>query len=394
MRRMILRFLYDQALFQYSEMENIGRSVALLLEHAEGCPGALTGDDWRDLLGVTLEEFMRIGFAMHVAAARNGGRISRDLLKAEHVAPIFTPLTAEEALAVIDRLYAGTIPELKAMGQAAEVTGMEKCSFNPLLAKPIVTIRDQYVMPIPRYLIERFSPSGLYFIALAKHGSRFTDALGCMFECYVGTQLELIAAWVVHPEIVYGPHGEKTVDYFVVCDTCVLLVEVKAARPIEATRFGDEGSENDIESKVGHAIDQVNRSADLLLTEPLLAHINPEELPVLGLVVTLEPFLLANTDLYNGVLTAPKIPTIIASAHELEGFIANLIGHPDPTRFLTAAYEPPDGQPKSLPKAVEDLERQANPILSAAWDRFMKPVDDLHHTRQESTRDEERSGST
>jgi hypothetical protein len=43
---------------------------------------------------------------------------------------------------------------------------------------------------------------------------------------------------------------------------------------------------------------------------------------------------------------------------------------------------------------VEDLERQANPILSAAWDRFMKPVDDLHHTRQESTRDEERSGST
>ena len=116
MRRMLSRILYEQASFQYSEMENVGRSVALLLEHAEGCDGALSADEWRELLGVTLEEFMRIGFGMHVAALCNGGQISRGLLEAPHVAAIFTPLSAEQALAVIDTTYVGTVAESATSG--------------------------------------------------------------------------------------------------------------------------------------------------------------------------------------------------------------------------------------------------------------------------------------
>lgn len=262
-RGMFNRMLYEQAPFQSSEMENVGRSVALFIDHAEGCDEALSADEWRDLLGVTLEEFMRIGFAMHVAALCYGGQISRDSLKAPNVSPVFAPLTVDQALAVIDAMYAGTIAELRECGRSAELPGLEKWSFNPLVEKPIIMIGGDYVMPIPRYIIDRFTPTGLYFIALAKHGSRFTDSLGCMFERYIGTQLSQINAWTIHDEIIYGPQGEKTVDFFVVTDSCVLLVEVKAARPIQATRVGDLSSDTDIEKKIGHAIEQINRSAGL-----------------------------------------------------------------------------------------------------------------------------------
>jgi hypothetical protein len=379
MRGMLSRIVYEQASFQYSEMENVGRSVALLLDHAEACEGALSADEWRDLLGVTLEEFMRIGFGMHVAALSNGGRISRDLLTAPHVAPIFTPLPAEQALTVIDTLYAGTVAELRDLGRAVEVPGLEKWSLNPLQVKPIVAAGDGYVMPIPRYVIDRFTPTGLYFIAFARHGSRFTDALGCMFERYVGVQLRQIGAWNTYPEIVYGPHGEKTVDFFVVTETCVLLVEVKAARPIEATRVGDPSSDDDIEKKIGHAIEQINNSAALLDTNPVLAHINPTGLPVRGMVVTLEPFQLINTPVYNDVLTSARVPTVVVSAHELEGFIAAVLPEPDPDVYLTAAYNPTDElAPRSLSAAVNGLEHPPNPILAEAWDRFMEPIADLH----------------
>ena len=378
LRGMLSRVLYEQAAFQYSEMENIGRTVALLIDHADGCEGALSASDWRDLLGVTIEEFMRIGFAMHVAALQNGGRIGREVLKAPHVAPIFTPLSTDQALQVVDSLYAGTVAELRDRGQDAEVAGLEKWSFNPLLEKPIVAVGDELVMPVPRYVLDRFTPTGLYFVALGKHGSRFTDALGCMFERYVGTQLGQIASWVVHPELVYGSNGERTVDYFVVTKRCVLLVEVKAARPVEATRFGAADSDRDIEKKVGRALEQINRSVGLLGVEPALAHINPSNLPVRGMVVTLEPFHLTNTPLYDEVLTSADVPTVVVSAHELEGFVAAVLPEPDADEYLEAAYVPTEDRlVPSLSAAVAELAHGPNPILAAAWDRFMKPIDDL-----------------
>jgi hypothetical protein len=320
-RGMLSRIAYEQASFQYSEMENVRRSVAVLLDHAEGCDGALSADEWRELLGVTLEEFMRIGFGMHVAALQNGGQISRSLLEAPHVAPIFTPLPAEQALAVIDTKYAGTVADLRDLGRGTEVPGLEKWSLNPLLVKPIVAVGDGYVLPIPSYVIDRFTPTGLYFIALAKHGSRFTDALGCMFERYVGAQL----------------------------------------RHIEATRVGDPSSDDDIEKKIGHAIEQINNSAALLEADPVLAHINPTGLPVRGMVVTLEPFHLINTLVYEDVLTPAKVPTVVVSAHELEGFIAAVLPEPNPDVYLAAAYNPTDElAPRSLSAAVNGLELLAS----------------------------------
>lgn len=386
LRGLMHRTLYEQAGHQFSEMENIGRTLVLFEDHASASAKAPTTADWESLLGTSLVPFMRTGFTMHVAALSNAGQITRDVLRADHVAPVFTPLSADAALEVIDEWYAASIDDLKATGEQAEVAGLEKWSLNPLVARPLVRVGDRYVMPCPRWVIDRFTPTGLYFIGWEAWGSRFTDALGAMFEAYVGTQLGLIEHATVHGEIVYGTHDEKTVDFFVVTDDVVVLVEAKSARPVQSTRLGQPESDEDIDKKVGKAISQINNTARLLREgHSALAHINPKGLPLVGVVVTLEPFLLVNT-FVHGLLDEADLPTVVASAHELEGFLGAVHDRADVGQRFVAAVSQPPPQPPSLDGAILDIEARPNPLLDAAWDRFNKPLEDLAAQMDEDER--------
>lgn len=370
LRGLMHRIAYEQFGHQVSEMENIGRTLLLFDDHAGSTPNAPQPADWEALLGTSLLTFMEIGFAMHVAALHNGGGIAMNVLRLDHVAPIFTPLSVDDALNVVDRWYSATIEELKTTGQRVEATGFEKWSLNPLQVRPIVRFEDRYLMPCPRWVIDRFTPTGLYFIGLEAWGSRFTDALGDMFESYVGSQLQLLDTATVYPEIVYGPNGEKTVDYFVVTSDAVILVEAKSARPVYATRLGQPESDQDISKKVGKAVRQINNTAQLLRDgDPAVAHINPSGLPVVGVVVTLEAFYLLNTFVHD-LLDAAEIPTVISSSHELEGFISAVYDRADVGSWFLAAVSQPGPSPPSLHAALSGLPIRSNPLLDDAWARF------------------------
>lgn len=377
LRRTLNRIAYEQFGFQYSLMENVGRTLPLFLDHRSGCPGAPTDAQWETELGIRLEDFVRLGFVLHVAAVRNGGRVTRDLLRADHVAPIFTPLTPAEALEIVDRHFARTLEQLRSDGAEGEQAGLEKWSFNPLVATPVVKVDDSLIAPIPRLVIDRVTPTGLYFDGLGAWGATFTDALGCMFQKYVGTQLALLEHAVVHPEVTFGRPEKKTVDYFVVTPEIVLLVEVKASRPIFATRLGTASGDDDFVVKIGRAVSQIERTAKLIREKhPSLKNI-PLDRPLGGLVVTLEPFHLAVTFLYENLVGTPDIPIAIASSHELEGFVAAATTRSDVGHLLHSALNPPAPTPPSLAKAVGHLTRGPNPILSESWDRFTKPFSEL-----------------
>jgi hypothetical protein len=233
-----------------------------------------------------------------------------------------------------------------------------------------VAIGDDLVGPSPRYIIDRITPTGLYFIGLDVFGSRFTAALGCMFERYVGAQLRLLRHATVHDEVVYGSPERRTTDFFVVTDEVVVLVEVKASRPVLATRVGQPEGDEDIGKKIGNARTQILATAKLIEeNHPAVADI-PKGRPVRGLVVTLEPFHLVQTFLYEEVLGESPVPVTIAWAHDLEGVVATLAEHPDVGERLLRALTPEPDSPPSLLDAAQGLAAQPNPILSNGWDRF------------------------
>jgi hypothetical protein len=372
LRQLMSRIAFEQFGFQYSVMENVGRTLSLLLDQATHCQGAPTPEEWTHALGVPLEDFMRTGFALHVAIVKNNGAISRHLLRADHVAQILAPLSADDALGVADRLFVGTPEQHAAWGRQLEVAGHEKWSPNPLQNWPLVAISDDLVGPSPRYIIDRITPTGLYFIGLDAFGPRFTDALGCMFERYVGTQLRLLRHAAVHDEVVYGSPERRTTDFFVVTDQVVVLVEVKASRPVLATRVGQLQGDEDIGKKLGSARSQILTTAKLIEDgHTAVAHI-PNDRPMRGLVVTLEPFHLVQTFLFEDVLGDSPVPITITSAHELEGVVAMLAERSDVGERLLRALTPEPDLPPSLRDAAKDLTPVPNPILNDGWDRLFE----------------------
>ena len=156
---------FEQFASQYSKMENLARSGSLLLDHVGGVPGAPTAQDWVDLLGVDLEQYMRIGFVAFVAVVQNAGSVSRELLQADHVAPIFAPLSAAEALDVLDQHFVTPLDRLREEVRGAEVTGREKWSWNPLAATPLVEIDGDLVAPAAHLILDKITTTGLYYTA-------------------------------------------------------------------------------------------------------------------------------------------------------------------------------------------------------------------------------------
>lgn len=371
LRSILNPIAYEQFGHQLSLMENVGRTLPLLLDHVDSHPKAAGAEQWQDLLGVPLDAFMRIGFAMHAAALSGRGVVHRDTLLADDYRPVFDPLSPEEGLRVIDRWFSASLDHLRTAGLAAEIPGFEKWSVSPLVAAPVVAFDDgRLVVPWVYLVIERMTPTGLYYIGREAFGSRFSDALGKQFEGYVGTQLGLLEHAEVIPEISYS--GNLTCDFFVVTPEVVVLVEVKANRPIWATRLGEPSGDEDTAGKINHAYEQIDTTAALLSEHSSALASIPTDRPVRGLVVTLEPFHMVNTPFFDNVLTRPQTPTIVASAHELEGVVADLRDAPDTGARLLSALSPETWK-FNLRSAVDDLPTQRNPILDDAWQRFTLP---------------------
>ena len=379
LRSILNPLVYEQATYQSSVAYDVGRSLSLLIDHAGTCSSAPRPDAWAGHLGVPLELFLRLGFAMYVAALSNGGVINREVLRMDHVAPIFTPLTADEGLEIISRWFAATPEKLRDVGAAAEVRGAERWSFNPLVEKPMVALPSgDYVMPSPRLVVDRITPTSLYFIGLAGFGGSFSDSLGCLFQEYVGTQLRLLHHAEIRPEITYGSPAKKTIDFFVITPEVVLLVEAKASRPTEETRFGTPPGDADVKKKIGKAYSQIDNTAHLLRAGHRDLAAIPNDRPLCGLVVTLEPFHLINTVVYGDLLTPPSVPTAVASSSEFEAVVTALSDEPDTGARLLSALASTTEPVRSLMHAITDRSIGNNPILYDAWQRFTAPWSEQH----------------
>ena len=374
LRSILNPLVYEQLPYQSKLAYDVGRSLSLLTDHTGTCSTAPQPAAWAGHLGVPLEMFLQLGFAMYVAALSNGGVINRDVLRMDHVAPIFTPLTPDEGLAIMSRWFAATPEQLRDVGAGEEKRGKEKWSFNPLVEKPMVALPNgDFVMPSPRLVVNRITPTSLYFIGRAGFGDSFPNSLGCLFEEYVGSQLRLLNHAEVRSEISYGSPIKKTIDFFVITPEVVLLVEVKASRPTEETRFGTPPGDADVRKKIGKAYSQIDNTAHLLRAGHRdLAEI-PNDRPLCGLVVTLEPFHLINTVVYADLLHPPSIPTTVASSSELEAVVTALSDKPDTGAHLLNALTSTTEPVRSLEHAITDPLIGNNPILYDAWERFTAP---------------------
>lgn len=377
--RLVARILYQQWPYRRVDLSHWARPVALFADTqpvASRSLGVLHGDWSTELLGGGVREFVSVGFLLYSAATSGHGYPFPDGAESAAVYDLHGGQRRFEGL--VEQSFVSDIDVYKAerrtftdalVGTSAEKLVREPFAFNPLVSRPLLRgIQDNLaIAPSVEDIALRTSCAGIVYEGLAKWEGGFTTDVGYLFEAYVGRQLGLLGAARVTPEVSYriGRDNLMSVDWIVVHQAAVLLVECKSALPrrdiYEASDAFREAHE-----KIGRGIAQVNRTADAIARRVREFKDIPDDRPIVGIVVTLGNFESANDPAIRAHLANAEVPTSIAgidfverlvtlSAQDFESFVQQAL-----TAAESNAYEPRG--------VLTGIEVSPNPILEAAFD--------------------------
>ncbi|MFJ5850840.1 hypothetical protein [Streptomyces sp. NPDC092903] len=375
----LLRVAGQQFTWQEDDFSELARSLALLVQTEPTRPLEVLTAGWeQDLLGCPLADYVGLAQLLYTAATARQGRFDLGWLP-ENELRVFETMTSRAAIeTVVERHFATDAVEERARVAAGLLTSdplLRRYTPNPLRARPLVRgYGCDYLIPVTPAVLGKTSPMGLYYTGRAHYTddkvfNAFTRDLGELFEQYVGRHLRLLPGAEVYPEIVYGKNGEKSADWIVVLPGLVLLVEAKSARPTADLRLGpQQGFTDELEMKLGKAIGkQIPTTAKLIRDRHAgFTHI-PHDRLMFGIVVTMEPYHLVNSPEFRNILPTTDVPTLVASANELEDAV--VATDPGLEQALLAQIEQPTPAGWFL-RTLVDGRPVINPILDEAWSAY------------------------
>lgn len=380
---LLTRMSTEQFSYQMSQYEEVGRLLALF-EGGSLPPDAevLCPELFVEVLGCSLEEYAGAGFLFFVGAQQNAGYFDPAWFSQPHFAPIVEVIPAATLQGVLDAHFGASFDKMRSLAGELDLGSagqLRRYEFNPLTAFPFVEMPDsRFLAPQPQLALQKVTPQGIYYEMLDGLGDRsrqdqFTRDVGLCFERYVGDQLRLLPG---DPEVIaelrYN-RGQLSVDWFVVFDDLVILVEVKATRLSLPSRMGMSAIASDLDRAIGKAFSQIQRSYNCISArEPAFERI-PSDRRVVALIVTLEPYWMANTPLFRSLIgaTEPSTPVSILSARALEHWVAASITTNAPVELLLDVLDDEErrtwdfGIAMTSPAAMDK-----NPIIEAAWNRI------------------------
>jgi hypothetical protein len=240
-----------------------------------------------------------------------------------------------------------------------------------LLGKPVVSgIGNTMLVPVPLQVIRKISPVGIWYAGFDRWQHSFAEDVGDLFEQYVGRLLRTIPETQVHKEIVYDRGQQRSVDWIVIWDNAVLLVEVKAARSTDPIRMGTPEGWTELATKLGTASRQLARTAERIAEGHVrFAHI-PSNLPRVGLIVTMESFSFVDAGLMRSRAgLVPSVPMRVCSVDLLEW----LVCLPDRSvgEYLVELMNDPSKEGWDvLGTDYAGIEFAPNAVLDQAWSSF------------------------
>jgi len=377
-----LRISSEQLVYQQSVMNELARTLAMFEQTPVKKSLNVMTPGWaQKLLGCELGAYVGVAFLLLVAAKKNEGRFSLDWFDRPEFYSEEAPVHFDVIRSVTESNFVTDPPRFKALQAAAPEVGGEtrRFGFNPLLSKPVIASVAPTVslIPVPHLIVRKASPLGVYFAGMQRWDVDFSQDVGTFLEAYVGRQLELSGGQVA-PAAKYRRSGSdaETVDWTVVFDDVVLLVEVKSVRPTEPVRVADSAAATELTRMLNKAIKQVDTTMQMVMERhPALEHI-PNDRPMVGLVVTLEPFHTVNSPLLDRWLAKAAIPVSVCAVADLE-HLMQIDDESVGTAVLTAVRDP-DKAGWSISNAVGHHGYGRNPVLDAGYEALPWPRDDFH----------------
>ena len=370
----LLRTGGQQLTFQQSYFNDLSRTVALLEQTEPRKPPNVATPGWPErLLGCTLREYVGVAILLYVSALKNEGTFDPEWLLQPQCEEVRREVPADVLRHVIEVNYTTDKDQFKEFQQTAEAKAgspggqYRRFGFNPLSSRPAVAgITDRLLIPVSAYIVRKASPLGIYYAGLELWGTRFSAELGDLFEAYVGRQLRLLPDATVLPEIAYGrKKGELSVDWFVIFNDCVMLVEVKSTRPTEPIRLADSSVADALDRVLSHAVRQLNISASMARSRAKGFEAIPDDRPMIGLIVTMEPFYTVDAPFTRSYLPKCDIPFRVCSALELEHLVT--VSDASAGRLLRDHMQDPGKEGWSVESALIEHTGVPNRVLQEAW---------------------------
>ncbi|MET3769445.1 hypothetical protein ABIB15_002147 [Marisediminicola sp. UYEF4] len=358
--------VYEQFGYGESEFEELSRVWALF-----GDPTLGTPIPWDEVFGIGLGEVARAALILHAWVTHNSGFIDFILLDAPHMQLVFNRVAPRAEPVQLIRHFTTTIDGARALhGAAPPVAGhRQRFAFNPFVARPLIDLGRAGVWAPQSMLVSRaIFPTNLYYVGMKKWGLPFAENLGGRVEQYVGRQLRLIAGDHVEGEISYGK-GDKSVDWIWVTERAVVLVECKSARMTLGAKAADASLGTVVARSLGKAREQIDRTAALIQNRHVaFAHV-PADRPVIGLIVTAEPFYLGNASILPEYGAHGTTAAQVMSLRELEHFAC--LDELEAVDLLQTVLADPEKRTWSLVSVMKDLrDTGKNPILERAWNQY------------------------
>ncbi|WP_149182617.1 hypothetical protein [Streptomyces sp. TRM49041] len=381
LRDFMMRLGGEQMAFQAPEFFSLARTAALYLHTpfpAHRQPRCMVPGWDTEVFGCPLPDYVGTAQLLWGCALFNTGRFDPALYDGPDGENLNRTVSRDTVLRVVERHFATDVASIKAAEKQAtrnlaRVAGgtaaqLRRFTYNPLLGRPAVTgFGPGLLCPSPQLVWRKATPSGIYHTGREHFGPDFLQETGYLFEEYVGRQLRLIPDADVVSEITYRVKRNElqSVDWIVVFDDLVLLVEVKSMMPTENARLGLELGVAETDSKLARAYRQVNAtSAQIDQRHPAFAGI-PADRPRQALIVTLEPFPVANANLPHLGLPTVDVPTTVVAAHEVERLVT--LTDTTPSSLLLERAADPQRSTWALNECLNGHENSLNPVLVQGW---------------------------
>ncbi|MQY40562.1 hypothetical protein SRB17_85950 [Streptomyces sp. RB17] len=381
LRDFMMRLGGEQGAWQAPEFNSLARTAALYLHTpfpAHRQPRCMVPGWDTELFGCPLPDYVGTAQLLWGCALFNVGRFDPAIYDSPDGEKFSRAISRETVLSVIERHFATDVASIKATekqtveslvrvagGKAAQ---LRRFTYNPLLGRPAVTgFGPGLLCPSPQLVWRKATPAGIYHTGREHFGTGFLRETGYLFEEYIGRQLRLIPDADVVGEITYRVKRNEllSVDWIVVLDDLVLLVEVKSMMPTENARLGLEDGVAETDSKLARAYRQVNStSAQIDQRNPAFAGV-PTDRPRQALIVTLEPFPIANANLPHVDLPAADIPTTVVGAQEIERLVT--LTDTTPSALLLERAADPLRSIWALNECLNGHEGDRNPVLDQGW---------------------------
>jgi hypothetical protein len=367
--RFFLRIASQQLDYQFTPRHEMKRMFALCDTPVVKPLEVMTPGWDLDLLGCSLSEYMAVGEFLLYSHKPNKGRFSTAFFEHPEVIDLLSLPTAAVAADIYRRNFAQDVAQFReAVRLNNRPAPYRHLTYNPLLNQPAITgLGPMDYVPVASLVIRKLSPTGLYYSGVNHFGSAFARDMGTLFEQYVGRNLRLSTGATAYPEVPYGPKKERrySVDWIVVTQSAVVLVEVKSVRPTEPVRVGRLSAADDLKGMLQKACNQIDETSAAIQERRLEFRHIPTDRPLVGVVATLGDFHVPNAApirTYVGI--DPATPTVIASIADIEHLV---VGTEDIGRFIldVATDDPANGN--SLRSAFGTLLQTENPILEDAW---------------------------